>query len=48
MVKYLQLNIAWNGKSNRCQSFRESGHMVEALTGENCESASGSETYVKR
>ena len=48
MVKYLQLNIALNGKSSRYRTFRELGYMVETLAGENCESASGSETYVKR
>ena len=46
MVKYLQLNIALNGKSNSSRTFREPGQLVEALAGERCEGAPGSEiTY---
>jgi len=42
MLKYQGIYAAMNGKSNRCQTFREPVSWLEAPAGMNCESASGS------
>ena len=42
MVKYQKIYAAMNGKSSRCQTYRESMSWLETSIGMRCESASGS------